>query len=49
LGTGSTVVYTAFEEDWNKVLRLRSKKAGAKGVHPDAILIADMIYDYLNA
>jgi thymidylate synthase ThyX len=49
LGTGSTVVYTAFEEDWNKVMRLRSKKAGAKGVHPDAIIIADMIYDHLNA
>lgn len=49
LGTCSTVVYTAFEEDWNKVMRLRSKKAGAKGVHPDAIIIADKIYDCLNA
>ena len=48
LGTSSTIVYTAFIKDWNKLLQLRSKKAGAKGVHPDAIIIADQIYDKIK-
>lgn len=48
LGTSSTIVYTAFVKDWNKLLQLRSKKAGAKGVHPDAIIIADQIYDKIK-
>lgn len=47
LNTATEVVYTAFLEDWKHFLSLRSPKYGAKGVHPDAAIIGDMIYDEL--
>lgn len=48
LDTATNVVYTAFEHDWEKVLKLRSSKAGAKGQHPDADIVGNMIYDLLH-
>lgn len=42
------MVVTGFEDDWRHFLSLRSPKAGAKGVHPDMAVIANMIYDAIN-
>lgn len=42
------MVVTGFVEDWKHFLSLRSPKAGAKGVHPDMAVIADMIYDKIE-
>lgn len=45
LNTATEVVYTAFLEDWKHFLSLRSPKYEAKGVHPNAAVIGDMIYE----
>ena len=37
-----------FKSDWDKFFALRSPKAGAKGMHPDMAVIADMIYEDMN-
>ena len=42
------LVMTGFESDWKHFFSLRSPKAGATGVHPDAAYLADMLYDKLN-
>lgn len=42
------LVITGFESDWKHFFSLRSPKAGATGVHPDAAYLADMLYDKLN-
>ena len=42
------LVMTGFESDWKGFFKLRSPKAGATGVHPDAAYLADMLYDKLN-
>lgn len=42
------LVMTGFESDWKHFFSLRSPKYGAKGVHPDAAYLADMLYDKLN-
>lgn len=42
------LVMTGFESDWKGFFSLRSPKAGATGVHPDAAYLADMLYDKLN-
>ena len=39
------LVMTGFESDWKHFFSLRSPKAGATGVHPDAAYLADMLYD----
>lgn len=44
----SPLVMTGFESDWKGFFALRSPKAGATGVHPDAAYLADMLYDKLN-
>ena len=44
----SPLVMTGFESDWKHFFSLRSPKAGATGVHPDAAYLADMLYDKLN-
>lgn len=41
------LVHTAFISDWKHFLSLRSPKYGAKGVHPDAARLGDMLYDKL--
>lgn len=41
------LVMTGFESDWKHFFSLRSPKAGATGVHPDAAYLADMLYDKL--
>lgn len=42
------LVMTGFESDWKHFFSLRSPKAGATGVHPDAAYLADMLYNKLN-
>lgn len=42
------LVHTAFVSDWKHFLSLRSPKYGAKGVHPDAAKLGDMIYDIMK-
>lgn len=42
------LVMTGFESDWKHFFSLRSPKAGATRVHPDAAYLADMLYDKLN-
>lgn len=42
------LVMTGFESDWKHFFSLRSTKAGATGVHPDAAYLADILYDKLN-
>lgn len=42
------LVMTGFESDWKHFFSLRSPKAGATGVHPDAAYLADMFYNKLN-
>lgn len=42
------LVMTGFESDWKGFFALRSPKAGATGVHPDAAYLADVLYDKLN-
>lgn len=42
------LIMTGFESDWKHFFSLRSPKAGATGVHPDAAYLADMLYDKLN-
>lgn len=44
----SPLVMTGFESDWKHFFSLRSPKAGATGVHPDAAYLADMLYNKLN-
>lgn len=44
----SPLVMTGFESDWKHFFSLRSPKAGATGVHPDAAYLADKLYDKLN-
>lgn len=39
---------TGYTSQWKEFLRLRSAKYGAKGVHPDMIVVADKIYDFFN-
>ena len=41
------LVMTGFESDWKHFFSLRSPKAGATGVHPDAAYLADKLYDLL--
>ena len=41
------LVMTGFESDWKHFFSLRSPKAGATGVHPDAAYLADLLYDKL--
>ena len=41
------LVMTGFESDWKHFFSLRSPKAGATGVHPDAAYLADKLYDML--
>lgn len=41
------LVHTAFLCDWKHFLSLRSPKYGAKGVHPDAAKLGDMVYDIM--
>lgn len=48
LALKTEIVITGFEKDWKHFLSLRSPKAGAKGVHPDMAVIADMIYNILE-
>lgn len=48
LGTRTIVIYTAFEDDWSQVLALRSSKFGATGVHPEAQIIGNAIYQDLK-
>lgn len=43
----SELVMTGFESDWKHFFSLRSPKAGATGVHPDAAYLADKLYDLL--
>ena len=41
-----TELYTCgFAEDWKHFFSLRASKAGAKGMHPQASELANMIYD----
>ena len=47
LDTSTELVHTAFVSDWIKFLKLRSPKCGAKGVHPDAAILADKLFDLL--
>lgn len=41
------LIMTGFESDWKHFFSLRSPKAGATGVHPDAAYLADLLYDKL--
>lgn len=41
------LVMTGFESDWKHFFSLRSPKAGATGVHPDAAYLADKLYDMM--
>ena len=47
LDTSTELVHTAFFSDWMNFLKLRSPEMGAKGVHPDAAVLADKLYDIL--
>lgn len=42
------LVMTGFESDWKHFFSLRSPKAGATGVHPDAAYLADKLYDKIK-
>ena len=42
------LVMTGFESDWKGFFKLRSPKAGAIGVHPDAAYLADKLYDKIK-
>lgn len=41
------LVMTGFESDWKGFFALRSPKYGATGVHPDAVYLADKLYDLM--
>ena len=41
------LIMTGFESDWKHFFSLRSPKAGATGVHPDAAYLADKLYDMM--
>lgn len=44
LDTATTVYYTAFEEDWQYIIKMRT----AKNAHPDVQIIMKMVSDTLN-
>lgn len=45
LATKCEMVMTGFVGDWEHFFSLRASKAGAKGMHPQASELANMIYD----
>lgn len=47
LDTSTELVHTAYIDDWMHFLKLRSPKYGANGVHPDAAILADKLYNLL--
>lgn len=47
LATRTELIQTGTLSQWLAFLRLRSAKAGAKGMHPDAAYLADMLHDAL--
>lgn len=47
-GLKTELVMTGTTDQWCSFLKLRSSKAGAKGMHPDMDIIANKIYDALN-
>lgn len=48
LSTSTEYIHTAFVSDWIHFISLRSKNYGAQGVHPDATVLADSIYQFLK-
>ncbi|HPX44769.1 MAG TPA: FAD-dependent thymidylate synthase [Bacteroidales bacterium] len=48
LGTMSTAIYTAFEDDWEEILSKRSSDAGAHGQHPMINEVANLIYNSIK-
>lgn len=48
LATKTELVMTGTTEQWKDFFNLRSSKAGAHGMHPDAAEVADKAYDLIN-